>query len=506
MSSDRSSLVSPQFTAAVREITERSVFAGARFGVAVCEAAGGRPIYQHNAHDIFQAASTTKIPTVAYALALLGRDFRFHTRLVRQGTIDSAGTLQGDLILVASGDPNLSGRVAPNDKLDFKDYDHSIGAPKARAVERNPLQVIEAFARGAREAGIRRITGTVLVDVSLFPGDFRELGTLTTVSPIVINDNLIDIEVTAGERAGEALSYRISPLSGYVRFIDRATTGEKGSRQTLAFSSERREADGTWSVVITGTVPAGTTCLLGFGVESPSRFARTLLVEALATAGIVVEGGLFGPSVTSNAVPANAEVVFEHVSPPLIEATKVVLKVSQNLHAEVLMRVIGATLRGAKGVDAATAAYESGLELLKRWGVDTAGAVQSDAAGGIGYFSPDFMCRLLVRIAASDIHEAFVYCLPIMGRDGTLRDIQTTSIAAGHVLAKTGTISYDDPLNKALFYSAKGLAGYITTKSGRRTAFALYLNNYQRGPSSELDPNHPGQVLGAIAAAVYEHL
>ena len=87
----------------------------------------------------FAGASTTKIPTVTFVLALLGPDFRFRTRLVRWGEFDGAGTLHGDLVLVASGDPNLSGRVTPDDTLDFQNIDHSIGWPKARLVERNPV-------------------------------------------------------------------------------------------------------------------------------------------------------------------------------------------------------------------------------------------------------------------------------------------------------------------------------------------------------------------------------
>ena len=491
------------FNAAAREIFERRVFAGARFGLAVHDVALKRPLYEYNSHEIFVAASTTKIPTVTFALALLGPDFRFRTRLVRSGELDSTGTLHGDLVLIAAGDPNLSGRVTPDDKLDFQNIDHSIGGPKARVVERNPLQVIAAFAEGVRNAGIRRVTGTVLVDTQLFPEGHREPGSYAIVSPVAVNDNLIDLIVTASGRVGERLSYRILPQSGYVRFIDLATTGESESEPALAFSSERRELDGTWSVIITGTVPAGTTYLATFAVESPSRFARTLLVEALATKGVVIEGGLFGSSVTPVATSADTEVVFEHASPPLSEAAKVVMKVSQNLHAEMLMPVIGATLRGARGAAAAAAGYTCGAELLAGWGVDMTGACQGDAAGSYGFFSPDFMCRLLVHISSSDIAEPFMASLPVMGCDGTLCDIQLTSPAAGQVRAKTGTIFYPDCLHGGFFFPAKGLAGYVDAKSGRRLAFTTYLNHFNRKSSSDPDP---AQVLGELAAAIYEYL
>jgi PBP4 family serine-type D-alanyl-D-alanine carboxypeptidase len=487
----------------IRAVMERRAFAGARFGLAVHDVELGRPIYEYNAHEIFAAASTTKIPTVAFALALLGPSFRFRTRLVRSGELNCAGTLQGDLVLVASGDPNLSGRVTPDDTLDFRNGDHSIGWPKGRLVERNPLQIIDAFAESVRAAGIRRVTGTVLVDTHLFAEGFREPGTLTVVSPVAVNDNLIDLIVTAGDRASERLSYQILPQSGYVRFIDLATTGESDSEPTLTLSSERREFDGTWSVAITGAVPAGTTYLTRFPVESPSRFARTLLIESLAAKGIVIEGALFGSSITSVATDAGVKLIFEHVSPPLSETVKVVMKVSQNLHAEMLVPIIGATLGGAWGGRAAAAGYACGAELFGRWGIDMTGACQGDAAGSCGFFSPDFMCRLLVRIASSDIAESFIASLPVMGRDGTLWDIQPMSPAAGHVRAKTGTVTHDDRLRKGIIFAAKGLAGYVDAKSGRRLAFTTYLAHFHRMAFSDLDP---GQALGEIAAAIYEYL
>jgi PBP4 family serine-type D-alanyl-D-alanine carboxypeptidase len=503
MTVDKTTVASQEFITAIRAITERGAFAGARFGIAAHDIGDGATIYECNAHEIFLGASTTKIPTSAYALALLGPHFRFCTRIVRCGTLDDSGTLHGDIILVASGDPNLSGRVTSHDTLDFQDLDHGYAGPKARLVERNPLQIIEKFACGVRDAGIRRVTGTVLVDIHLFGEGRREPGIPPMISPIAVNDNQIDLEVTAGTRAGDPLSYRLSPSCGYVKFIDRATTGSSDSDPALRLSSEQCELDGTRSVIITGTVPAGTTSMAAIDVENPSRFARTLLVEVLAATGVVVEGGLFGPDVTVQATPADAETIAEHVSPPLVETTKIVLKVSENLHAEMLIPLIGATLRGARGADAVSAGYACGADLLARWGVDTTGVFQGDACGFYGYFSPDFMCRLLVRIAASDVYDALRFGLPVMGRDGTLWDIQPQSRAAGHVVAKTGTISFDGRLHDTVLFACKGLAGYVTAKSGRRIAFTIYLNNFYCARSADINP---GQALGELAGAIYEHL
>jgi PBP4 family serine-type D-alanyl-D-alanine carboxypeptidase len=504
MIADKTTAASQEFTTAIRAITERDAFAGARFGISAHDLADGSVIYECNAHQIFPGASTTKIPTSVYALALLGPDFRFRTRIVRCGTLDDSGTLHGDIILVASGDPNLSGRVTSYDTLEFQDLDHGYAGPKARLVERNPLQIIERFARGVHDAGIRRGTGTVLVDVHLFGESHSEPRFMTTmISPVSVNDNQIDIEVTAGVEPGDPLSYRLLPACGYLRLIDRATTGASDSGPALRLSGEQYELDGTRSVVITGTVPAGSRSMATVEVEKPSRFARTLLIEALAVAGVVVERGLFGPDVTAQVTAADAVTIVEHLSPPLVEATKIVLKVSQNYHAEMLIPLIGATLRGARGANAVTAGYQCGADLLARWGIDTTGAFQGDACGAHGYFSPDFMCRLLVRIAASDIYDALLVGLPIMGRDGTLWDIQLQSAAAGNVAAKTGTMYFDNRLHDTVLFTSKALAGYVTARSGRRIAFTVYLNNFHTARSPDANP---GQALGELAAAIYEHL
>ncbi len=93
---------------------------------------------------------------------------------------------------------------------------------------------------------------------------------------------------------------------------------------------------------------------------------------------------------------------------------------------------------------------------------------------------------------------AFYRGLPILGVDGTLFDIQKDAPAAGKVHAKTGTNGNGDMLNSRLFLTGKGLAGYMTTRSGHRLAFCLYLNNLalpaQKDPSQEA-----GQILGEIA-------
>jgi D-alanyl-D-alanine carboxypeptidase/D-alanyl-D-alanine-endopeptidase (penicillin-binding protein 4) len=179
----------------------------------------------------------------------------------------------------------------------------------------------------------------------------------------------------------------------------------------------------------------------------------------------------------------------------------VLLKTSQNLHASnfpMLLEALPASrLAGKNGFDLAH-------DWLQREGLDLDGAVQGDGAGGDAFFSPRFMSRYLALIATRPWAAAFQAALPVLGKDGTLATIQVDAPAAGKVFAKTGTNVRNDPLNRRRLVTGKGLAGYLTTKSGRRISFAIYVNNLA---VSTGDPAVvAGQALGEIASLAWEHL
>jgi len=113
------------------------------------------------------------------------------------------------------------------------------------------------------------------------------------------------------------------------------------------------------------------------------------------------------------------------------------------------------------------------------------------------------MVAYLAAMAKRPDFAVFQAALPILGRDGTLFDIQPDSPAAGHVFAKTGTYGVDDPLNRRVLVTGKGLAGYLTTAAGRRLAFAIYVNNVSVSKEPGEIKRVVGQALGEIAAAAY---
>lgn len=99
------------FAGRIQQIMSRPVYAHAQFGIEVYSLDSAKPVFELNSQKLFVPGSTTKLFTEGTALELLGGDYRFHTRIYRTGPVKKNGTLDGDLILVASGDPNLSGRI-----------------------------------------------------------------------------------------------------------------------------------------------------------------------------------------------------------------------------------------------------------------------------------------------------------------------------------------------------------------------------------------------------------
>jgi D-alanyl-D-alanine carboxypeptidase/D-alanyl-D-alanine-endopeptidase (penicillin-binding protein 4) len=234
----------------------------------------------------------------------------------------------------------------------------------------------------------------------------------------------------------------------------------------------------------------------------PSRFGEIVLAEVLTAAGVPAIPRLASRRVdpaTMRRAYADSLLVAEHLSLPLIEEARVLLKTSQNLHASNFPLLLAALdsnqAPGRTGFDIAR-------ELMARNGLDLEGAVQGDGAGGNAYFAPAFMTRFLAMVWQRPYAKAFKAAMPTLGIDGTLAAIQKGSPGAGKVFAKTGTYGSYDPLNRRQLVHGKGLAGYFTTASGREVAFALYVNNVAaKVPDPAL---LAGQALGEIASIAWE--
>jgi PBP4 family serine-type D-alanyl-D-alanine carboxypeptidase len=456
-----------------------------------------RVLYARNAGLLMVAASTTKLLTEGTSLALLGPSFRWTTPVYRTGPLDAQGELHGDLVLVASGDPNLSQRIQSDGTLAFENEDHAYdGSADTKAVPGDPLAVLRELAAQVAKAGVKRVEGSIVVDTSLFGNQGAEGGTGVIVSSIVVNDNIVDVTVTPGAHLGDPVSVAVSPQTPYVRFVNRATTGTAKSDATIDLSADARLSTGDHVVTITGSQPVGPSVLYAYRVPEPRLFAQTAFAVALKDAGVVVEGGSesgprrYGPE----------ELVAKHVSPPLSEDVYITLKVSDNLHAGLMPYMWAVYLAHAKA-DYLKAGFALEAGMLGHAGLDVAQAGQEDGLGSSAFFTPDFMVHYLAWLRGQAWYPQLLRGLPVLGVDGTLVDIARSSPARGKVFAKTGTDDSDNYLNGGGVYE-KGLAGYTTTRSGRHVAFAFYIGA-MNGPHDEDTGHVAGEILGGMAAATY---
>ena len=490
----------------IQKVIDRPEFARANFGIEFYDIATGKIVYSLNANKLFVPASTTKTLTEGTVLAKLGADYRFHTIIYRTGSIDKKGTLKGDLVLVASGDPNLSNRIQPDATLSFVDEDHSYGGP---AVTGDPLAIIKELAKAIAAKGIHRIEGRVLVDASLFQDGGREGGTGVVISSIVVNDNVIDLVATPGAKAGDPVSLAVSPKTTYASFVNLLTTSAAGAKPDVQDPATVTNPNGSVTVTLTGSLPVGAPSITApYAVPSPTKFAETVLTESLVAAGVEIKepSKSVAPDFKAFArlyIPDNQ--VAEHVSLPLAEEIKVTLKVSQNLHASMGPYLLG-VLVAKDLVDPVHAGFKVERGFLQEAKLDLSGLSQGDGEGGdwADLFSPDVIAHYMSYWSTRPDFPVFFRALPILGKDGTLAKIQVNNPGAGHVFAKTGTFGSEDKLNGKMMLNGKGLAGFVITASGKKIAFAAYVNHVSIPADPDAAQEIGGQALGEIAAAAYD--
>ena len=489
-------------------ILARPQFTDAIVAAEVFDLDSNRPLYVRNGRVLMEAASTTKLLTAGTSLALLGPGFRWTTPVYRTGPVDARGVLHGDLVLVAGGDPNLSQRIQPDGTLAFENEDHSYdGTYETRAVPGDPLAVLRDLALQVGRAGIKAVDGRVAVDASLFEDAGPEGGTGAVVSPIVVNDNLVDVVVAPGAKTGDAVGISVSPRTPYVNFVNKATTSAAHTEPSIFFSDDTTAADGSHTVTISGAQPLSAPILYAYRVPEPRRFAQAAFALALREAGV------------QNAAPANAapfshsaeapsyvaaNLIACHVSPPLSQDVYVTLKVSDNLHAA-LLPYMWAIYAAHTTDDLVATAFSREHALLATAGLDLSGAAQQDGLGTSAFFTPDFMVRYLAWAARQSWFSWLRRGLPVLGVDGTLFNIQNGSPARGKVFAKTGSWGSQNLLDDDGLIT-KGLAGYTTTRHGRHLAFAFFINRMAGKSSVNLrrDATHyAGQTLGEMAADAY---
>ena len=476
--------------------------------------------YELNADRMSPTGSTRKLFSVGTALNALGADARQLTPVHRQGTVDGAGRLDGDLIVVAGGDLTFGGRRVDADTIAVTDVDHNdaniLGS--ALLTPQDPLFALDQLASEVRASGIASVSGDVVVDDRLFDAYRVPNGDLL-VTPMMVNENHVDVTVTPTRR-GEPAIVDHRPRTGGFTVEGEVETTAAGSETSVVFSDANLieclgrvgcsgSVDGEIAANFEGPL-TGLGAFVGtFRIDDPLSFTRTAFIEALARWGVAVDAPPVAPNperlLPESLAYGSDTQVATYRSPPFSQNAALVLKVSLDLGANLDLSLFGVT-EGERTIDGALAAERR--TLIGDYGLDPAQFDFPTNAGGVpdSRAAPRALVQFLLEMSQTPVSGAFQSALPVLGVDGSLAGTGSTLPGRGFVTAMPGTTIGPAPGDEGFVLEAQSLAGYVETASGRRVAYALVVEN--AGPVTDLAAD-VGQVLedeAAISSLVYELL
>ncbi|WP_082232130.1 D-alanyl-D-alanine carboxypeptidase/D-alanyl-D-alanine endopeptidase [Halobacillus massiliensis] len=422
---------------------------GALAGVSVRSSDTGELIYENDGDLRLKPASNMKLITGAAALDTLGPEYQFTTEVLAEGEVKGNGKmLQGDLYLKGKGDPTLM------------------------------VEDLEAMAQSLKEKGIRQVKGDVIADDSWYD-DIRlsediswndETNyTAAQISALTVSPNedydagTVIVEAYPSDQKGEPAEIKVTPENDYVKIVNKAKTVAKGETKDISIEREH----GTNQIVIEGEIPLDSSRSRAWvAVDAPAMLALDLFEEALKKQGIQVKG-----KQSYGKTPESAELLVSKESMPLKDLYIPFMKLSNNGHAEVLVKEMGR-------VEHEEGSWDKGLDVVEAFlsevGVNTNTLRIRDGSGmsHVNNIPANEFTKLLYEARDKDWFPAYLKSLPVAGDSdrlvgGTLRNRLAGTAAEGNVQAKTGSIT-----------AVSTMSGYVTTKDGKELVFSILLNNY----------------------------
>lgn len=488
----------PGLPDAAIETMNQPQYAAGRWSISVEDLDTGETLVDLDGDKMAEPGSFVKTYSVGGAWVEWGPDHTVITPVKQSGSVVD-GTLAGDLVLVGTGDLTMGGRTKPDGTVDFTNLDHNDAnpLPGATLTDEDPLAGLDELAAQVRAAGITAVAGEVIVDDRLFAGELAN----EPITPIIINQNLLDVLITPGAE-GEPAVAALTPAVAPWQLVSEVQTVAAGGETDIA--DPKVSADDPAKIVVTGTVAADSAPVLKvFVIRDPATFARTAFIEALQRAGVAVAAdptaenpeALLADQAAVDALPSVAELE----SLPFAQEARYVMKISYNRGAQTLVCRLA--------VEAGDPSCASGMSVLQKiWaeaGLDTLGASLIDGSGLEGnLITPENAVQIQSIMAARPDAERWRDTLPVLGVDGSLAEVQADSDAAGKVFAKTGTLLGGDTFNGRYRLITKTLGGVMDTAQGRRLAFTIIVN---QGFSDDLDGVFAANDdVGAVAAAIQQ--
>lgn len=414
--------------------------ANARAAVTVRDLATGAVLFVREGDTPLAAASNMKLITAAAVQELLGPEHELRTLLRADRTPDAAGDV-GALYIVGGGDPSLD------------------------------VEALHLIARSLASAGVRRVSAGVVADESYFAGPGRvaswpeRYATAWYSAPcsaLCCNFNVVSV-CARGARPGVPARVWVDPFPSFFEVEGTVRTG----RGAWSIRTEAQPVDvepgGGQRFRVSGFVPAGRTARQLRAVESPALFCAHGLVESLQRVGVEVGG-----PVRLGAAPPVSALLHAHASKPLSLLVYDMNKVSSNVFAESLLRVLGAELLEPPGT------REKGLAVLRAWldgASPRASACRLEDGSGLspeGRLTTNVLTDVLLGVSRDPFtYPEFLVSLPIGGVDGTLSRRLDTRGAQRLVRAKTGRLA-----------NAVALSGIARVADARDAVFSVVVNDY----------------------------
>jgi serine-type D-Ala-D-Ala carboxypeptidase/endopeptidase (penicillin-binding protein 4) len=423
---------------------------GAHVGVLAVDTKSGSPLYERNAGDAFQPASTLKLVVGSAALEKLGPAFHFTTR----GYVAASSPA---ILLLGGGDPFLT-------TADLAAFADSIAQLRLPSVSL-------AVAAGRYDAQ-PHAPGWSWDD---FAYDYA-----APISALTLNENVVHIEVAPGARAGDPAHVTSAPLAAAVAgmsssllvsnapsILPAALTLAAGSESTLDVSHLGND------ILVSGGIAAGAAPeSLDAAVPDASAYAEEVASELLRARHLSVGGPddtfpFIGVLRGSSEAPSDVRLVWSHDSPPFAEFLGPRFWIpSDNLVAELLLKELGYETGGAPGTSEKGAAFER--TWLQSAGVDPATTTLADGSGLSQYdrITPRDLVAILQHDWNGPNRELVLNSLPVGGARGTIEGIAGTP-AAGRVFAKTGSMMH-----------VRGLAGYLATEHHGAVTFVFTVDDW----------------------------
>ncbi len=385
------------------------------FGIRILDQ-HGRVLYDLNSQKLFTPASNMKVVTTAVALEVLGPAYRWYTRVFQ----DSSGALY----LVGGGDPVLTAEDL------FRLADEV-----AMTVVQETLPALW-------------VVPSVFDSTELGPGwmwDDTPYAFSAPVSGLNVDHNLI-----RGMRSPKTHRIVVWPSVSLLHVETREVP-----------YPIFRPPDTLWLPMLQDSTDLQRFVAV---VQRPEQWAGWLFWSCLNSQGISVPP----PKVLWKSPDSLTfrDTLAVHPSPPLREVLYRLLKVSDNLYAEVFLKTLGLEMYGPPGTWAKGVAVAESV--LTAWGLDTSQIRMADGSGLSRYnqVTPSFLTDLLLYASQQPWFWDYVVAFPVTGEDGTLRSL--TYDFPGRIRAKSGTMT-----------GVRNLCGYVFTDRGETLIFSFMTNHYK---------------------------